>query len=204
MDLTTERQDGVLSAEVNGRIDGTTATAFEQAIKTAIEESDHALILDFKNLLYISSAGSSRHSSDRQERPATKRQVRPLLHVGSDSGGVRDQRIRQDRINIRVPGRCAHFRGALTLRPGNPACADSLPLPFLVDIRRHQTPTCTENSIRCPVVLFPLAISVRGSRADPRPPRQRRTSRLKGVRSCAGHPRQWNPPFRSPEPSRSS
>ena len=57
MDLTTERQDGVLSAEVNGRIDGTTAIAFEQAIKTAIEESDHALILDFKNLLYISSAG---------------------------------------------------------------------------------------------------------------------------------------------------
>ena len=57
MDLTTERQDGVLSAEVSGRIDGTTATAFEQAIKTAIEETDHALILDFKNLLYISSAG---------------------------------------------------------------------------------------------------------------------------------------------------
>ena len=38
MELTTERQDGVLSAQVGGRIDGSNAAEFEEAIRTAIEE----------------------------------------------------------------------------------------------------------------------------------------------------------------------
>ena len=38
MDVTTERQDGVLSAQVGGRIDGSNAGEFEEAIRTAIEE----------------------------------------------------------------------------------------------------------------------------------------------------------------------
>ncbi len=57
MDLTTERQDGVLSARVSGRIDGTNAFEFEEAVRTAIEESDQVVILDFEDLSYISSAG---------------------------------------------------------------------------------------------------------------------------------------------------
>ena len=57
MDVTTERQDGVLSAQVGGRIDGTNASEFEEAIRTAIEESDRAVIVDFEKLAYISSAG---------------------------------------------------------------------------------------------------------------------------------------------------
>ena len=57
MDVTTERQDGVLSAQVGERIDGTNASEFEEAIRTAIEESDRAVIVDFEKLAYISSAG---------------------------------------------------------------------------------------------------------------------------------------------------
>ncbi len=57
MDVTTERQDGVLSAQVGGRIDGSNAAEFEEAIRTAIEESDRAVIMDFEKLVYISSAG---------------------------------------------------------------------------------------------------------------------------------------------------
>ena len=57
MDVTTERQDGVLSAQVGGRIDSANADEFGEAIKTAIEESDRAVILDFEKLTYISSAG---------------------------------------------------------------------------------------------------------------------------------------------------
>ena len=57
MDVTTERQDGVLSARVGGRIDGSNAVEFEEAIRTAIEESDRAVIMDFEKLTYISSAG---------------------------------------------------------------------------------------------------------------------------------------------------
>ena len=57
MDVTTERQDGVLSARVGGRIDGSNVAEFEEAIRTAIEESDRAVIMDFEKLVYISSAG---------------------------------------------------------------------------------------------------------------------------------------------------
>ncbi len=57
MDVTTERQDGVLFARVDGRIDGSNAVEFEKAIKTAIEESDRAVIMDFEKLTYINSAG---------------------------------------------------------------------------------------------------------------------------------------------------
>ncbi len=53
MELTTERQDGVLSVRVSGRIDGSNAREFEEAI----EESDRAVIMDFEELSYISSAG---------------------------------------------------------------------------------------------------------------------------------------------------
>ena len=57
MDVTTERQDGVLSARVGGRIDGSNVVEFEEAIRTAIEDSDRAVIMDFEKLSYISSAG---------------------------------------------------------------------------------------------------------------------------------------------------
>ena len=56
-DVTTERQDGVLSARVGGRIDGSNTAEFEEAIRTAIEENDRAVIMDFEKLVYISSAG---------------------------------------------------------------------------------------------------------------------------------------------------
>ena len=57
MEVSIERQGGVLSARVSGRVDSTNAHEFEEAIGTAIEDGDRAVILDFENLVYISSAG---------------------------------------------------------------------------------------------------------------------------------------------------
>ncbi len=57
MDVTTERLENVLSVDVKGRIDGSTAVAFEEAVRSAVEETDRALIMDFGELDYISSAG---------------------------------------------------------------------------------------------------------------------------------------------------
>ena len=57
MDVTTERQDDVLSAQVGGRIDGSNTAEFEEAIRTAIEENDRAVIMASEKLVYISSAG---------------------------------------------------------------------------------------------------------------------------------------------------
>ena len=56
MDVTTQRQHGILSAHVNGRIDGASVREFEETIRTAIEDDDSAVIIDFEKLAYISSA----------------------------------------------------------------------------------------------------------------------------------------------------
>ena len=57
MNVTTERQDGILSARVTGRIDAVNVRELEETIRTAIEDGDRALILDFEKLVYISSTG---------------------------------------------------------------------------------------------------------------------------------------------------
>ena len=57
MDVETERRDGILSVLVSGRIDGSNVMQFEETVRTAIEESDRAVTMDFGNLSYISSAG---------------------------------------------------------------------------------------------------------------------------------------------------
>ena len=57
MELISERNDGVLSARVSGRVDSTNAREFEETIRTLIQDGDRAVILDFEKLVYISSAG---------------------------------------------------------------------------------------------------------------------------------------------------
>ena len=57
VNVTTERIDDVLSADVEGRIDGSNVVQFEEAVRTAIEDSDRAVIMDLEKLVYISSAG---------------------------------------------------------------------------------------------------------------------------------------------------
>ena len=57
MDIATERMDGVVSVLVDGRIDGSTVFAFQEAIETAIEDGDRAVIVDCERLSYIGSAG---------------------------------------------------------------------------------------------------------------------------------------------------
>ena len=42
---------------VEGRIDGSTATAFGEAVRIAIEETDRAILVDMAELAYIGSAG---------------------------------------------------------------------------------------------------------------------------------------------------
>ena len=37
MDVVTERREGILSARVGGRVDGSNASEFEEALRTAID-----------------------------------------------------------------------------------------------------------------------------------------------------------------------
>ena len=57
MNLTTERHEDVLSVGVAGRIDGSNAAAFEKALQDAVEPTDRAVIMNFRDLVYINSAG---------------------------------------------------------------------------------------------------------------------------------------------------
>ena len=57
MDIATERKDGVLSVRVEGRIDGSTVFAFQEAIEVAFKDGDRAVIVDCERLTYIGSAG---------------------------------------------------------------------------------------------------------------------------------------------------
>ncbi len=57
MEVTTNMEDGVLIAEAVGRLDGTTSRQFEDQLKEAIGSEKCAVVIDFQDLEYISSAG---------------------------------------------------------------------------------------------------------------------------------------------------
>ena len=52
-----EWQDEALIAKADGRIDGTNAREFQEALETVIKASDKVMTLDLERLSYISSAG---------------------------------------------------------------------------------------------------------------------------------------------------
>lgn len=57
MNLTTERYDNVLAIGIRGRLDWSNFEAFREGIKGTIEETDRAVIMDFRELDFIGSAG---------------------------------------------------------------------------------------------------------------------------------------------------
>ena len=57
MDVNAERAGATLIAKTGGRVDGTNASDFQDALKNVISPEDEAVILDFGELSYISSAG---------------------------------------------------------------------------------------------------------------------------------------------------
>lgn len=57
MAISTERDGSVLTVEAQGRIDGSNAADFLKSVEGVIDQSDTAVILDFSELNYISSAG---------------------------------------------------------------------------------------------------------------------------------------------------
>ena len=57
MEINAERDGATVIARPTGRLDGSNAGEFQEALEGAIEESDRALVLDFEDISYISSAG---------------------------------------------------------------------------------------------------------------------------------------------------
>ena len=57
MDTTAERDGTTIIVRPAGRLDGFTAGEFQEALEAAMEDSDRALVLDFQDVPYTSSAG---------------------------------------------------------------------------------------------------------------------------------------------------
>ena len=57
MEISTERDGGTVVAMPTGRMDGSNAREFQDALDAVIQDNDRALILDFGEVSYISSAG---------------------------------------------------------------------------------------------------------------------------------------------------
>ena len=57
MAIQAEREGDTLVAKAEGRIDGTNAREFQDDLDSIIEDGDRAVILNFQDLMYISSAG---------------------------------------------------------------------------------------------------------------------------------------------------
>ena len=57
MNVEALNQGNSLVLKTQGRVDGTNAVQFQNALEGAIEGNDQPVILDFENLAYISSAG---------------------------------------------------------------------------------------------------------------------------------------------------
>ncbi|MBW1773434.1 MAG: STAS domain-containing protein [Deltaproteobacteria bacterium] len=57
MDITSKNEDKALIISVSGRMDAVTASDFENALTEFLDQGNSALIIDFSNLDYISSAG---------------------------------------------------------------------------------------------------------------------------------------------------
>jgi anti-sigma B factor antagonist len=57
MEIIEEKQSGINIFRLNGRLDSNTSQGFEQKLFEAISDGTKSMVVDFKDLDYISSAG---------------------------------------------------------------------------------------------------------------------------------------------------
>ena len=57
MGINAQRANGTVIAKADGRIDSSNSREFHSDLETVVAESDTALVLDFEDVSYISSAG---------------------------------------------------------------------------------------------------------------------------------------------------
>jgi len=57
MEINTRKKDNVLVISLKGRLDAVTAPDFDKKLESLLSEGENALIINFSELEYISSAG---------------------------------------------------------------------------------------------------------------------------------------------------
>ena len=57
MEIVVQNADGIDLVEPHGRIDSTSATAFGDQLEKVLSASEPCVVVDLKNVVYVSSAG---------------------------------------------------------------------------------------------------------------------------------------------------
>ena len=57
MEISAEREGGAVIARANGRVDSSNSREFHSNLEAVINKDDPAVVLDFEDVSYISSAG---------------------------------------------------------------------------------------------------------------------------------------------------
>ena len=57
MEISAEREGTLLVVKAGGRLDSINAREFDDAMRSAISESDQVVIIDLENVSYVSSVG---------------------------------------------------------------------------------------------------------------------------------------------------
>lgn len=82
MNITVTEQDKICILELNGRMDATTVSIFENICKENLEKSYQKILVDMSNLEYISSAGL--RGILLMEKTSKTKQI-PLIFYGLQS-----------------------------------------------------------------------------------------------------------------------
>ena len=110
MDVNASRSQGTLIIRPNGRLEGSNSKEFQETITKTIGPQDENILLDLKQISYVSSARPQILCHNRQggETPGT--QIRPMLRRDQRPRHHKYQRLQPAHANAPRPGN----------RPGSP------------------------------------------------------------------------------------
>ena len=112
MELAIVRENGILIASPQGRLDGSNAQEFQGDLTEAIDSNDRAVVLDLGQLSLYQQRGPSGYSDYHQSVTAAGPGTGRVLAGGYDSRSVRHQWLRQDYQGLGFPtGRYRQLHG---------------------------------------------------------------------------------------------
>ena len=101
MEVETERQGDTLIAKTDGRVDGANAREFQTALDAAIDDNECAVVLDMERPIIHQQCRPAGDSVDGQSIARSEQEICDLCAFRIDTGGLRDQRFRQDHLHSR-------------------------------------------------------------------------------------------------------
>ena len=105
MEITEQKSAGVVTLRLSGRLDTTTAPAFEDKILGRIESGERHVVIDLAQLDYISSAGLRVIVLAGKRLSAANGKTGVVLAQGSGQRSVRYRGVFVHFLHLRLPRR---------------------------------------------------------------------------------------------------